>query len=371
MAKSVVRKTFQEVNLISSTLADIGDDVFRFDGSGVLQRITLELANAGRVLSDFAILGKAHPDADFHVLLQGSAWDTPAGNLLEVSGSPNDLADGAEALAVIETGPLYEVKCQASIAGGVRNRGILTATQNATNEKATGELTLAAPAAENYSDGDEVVIGENTYTMVLALSVGPAVPYEVLIGANANASQDNLAAAVNGDAGEGTLYSTGTEASTEVTAVVTTDGTDEILTTTAIERGTAGNSIATTTDASVAVWGDTTLLGGTLETVTCDGEVYTFKHSDNMVDDNDVEIGATKEDTIDNLVVVFNATQTRCQAVRASATMVADANEDISNADGTLIATTETAAQWAWGAATFADAVMTTVTVRATAELEF
>jgi hypothetical protein len=368
MSTSVARNAFEEVNLISGTLADVGE-AWEFGGSGVLEEVTFEIENTGAALTDLALLVQPHPDSDFHVLLSSTQWDTVAGNLLDMSAGLKTLASGAKGFAVVRPGPAYALKWQAAISGGVRNRGILTATQNATNEKATGVLTITVATTENFANGEEHVIGENTYTSVTALTE-PAVPYEVLIGATAADSMTNMAAAVNGSAGAGTLYGTGTVASEEVTAVASTDGSDELLTVTAIERGTAGNSIATTTDSAEAVWGGAVLSGGTLETVTCDGEVYTFKHSDNLEDDNDVEIGASKEDTIDNLVVVFNATQTRTQGVRASATMVVDANADISNAVGTLIGTTENAAQWAWGATTLADAVMTTVEIKATAKLE-
>ena len=49
------------------------------------------------------------------------------------------------------------------------------------------------------------------------------IPNEVLIGAGHEAGLDNLKVAVNGDTGEGTVYSTGTVAHPQVTATTNTD----------------------------------------------------------------------------------------------------------------------------------------------------
>jgi len=59
-------------------------------------------------------------------------------------------------------------------------------------------------------DTQTVTIGDHVYTWVAALSAGPTVANEVLIGASAAASHLNLLRAIQGGAGEGSLYGEGT-----------------------------------------------------------------------------------------------------------------------------------------------------------------
>ena len=134
---------------------------------------------------------------------------------------------------------------------------------------ALGTLTLSG----NPSNNQTVTIGALTWTFKTALSSGPTVPFEVLIGASASDSLDNLIAAINGDAGEGTLYSTGTTPSPEVTAYMSSAS---VMIATAIwggagYAGNGGNNIATTETLSSGAWGAATLLGGvdgSLQTIT-------------------------------------------------------------------------------------------------------
>ena len=107
-----------------------------------------------------------------------------------------------------------------------------------------------------FTDGEIVTIGNKTYTMVDALD--NSIANQVLIGTLAE-SLDYLKAAINGDAGRGTTYSSPTDAHTQVTATTNSD-TEQVVQ--AIEVGTGGNSIATTTDGANASWGSTTLAGG-------------------------------------------------------------------------------------------------------------
>ena len=127
--------------------------------------------------------------------------------------------------------------------------------------KAPAKADQVLTASGNATDGEQIVIGSRTYTFVDALSedTGDAVADEILIGADAAATLDNVKAAVNGAAGEGTTYSTGTDAHADVIATTNTDTEQTIE---AKFQGAAGNSIATTTDAADLAWGATTLEGG-------------------------------------------------------------------------------------------------------------
>lgn len=91
-------------------------------------------------------------------------------------------------------------------------------------------------------DDSTVTVGTTVYTFKATLSTGPTVAYEVLIGASGNAALDNLILAVNGGAGIGTNYSTGTAANTFATASARVTATTTV---TAIIAGTYGNTIAT------------------------------------------------------------------------------------------------------------------------------
>lgn len=115
----------------------------------------------------------------------------------------------------------------------------------------TGTLTGTTIAAD-----DTVTIGAVTYTFVAALSA-PAVAYEVLVGATDSDSLDNLIAAINGDAGEGATYGTGTVAHPLVTAAAGAGDTMDVT-----EILAAGAVIATTAVLTAGDWAAATLQGG-------------------------------------------------------------------------------------------------------------
>jgi hypothetical protein len=144
----------------------------------------------------------------------------------------------------------------------------------------TSLMALTAVAASqtltfvaNPSNNDTVTVGSKTYTYKTSLT---GAANEVLIGGSASASLDNLIAAINGAAGAGTTYGTGTIASTQVTAAA---GAGDTMIVTAITAGVAGNSIATTETFTNAgnVWTAATLTGGT------DATAYVEPSSDTPV----------------------------------------------------------------------------------------
>ena len=113
------------------------------------------------------------------------------------------------------------------------------------------------------SDGDTVTIGSTVYTFKTALTTDPAaVPYEVLIGVSAAVALDNLKSAINGTAGEGTTYGTGTVAHPTFEATDNANTTQKILARTA---GATYNSTATTETSSHLAWGASTAFGGLLK----------------------------------------------------------------------------------------------------------
>ena len=94
------------------------------------------------------------------------------------------------------------------------------------------ELTFSGTGTAN----DTVTIGGVVYKLVAV----PADPNDIDIGADAATSAANLAAAINGAAGAGTLYGTGTVPNPHVTASVA----DAVVTLTAKQPGAAGNAVA-------------------------------------------------------------------------------------------------------------------------------
>lgn len=195
-----------------------------------------------------------------------------------------------------------------------------------TEKKATGTLT----ATGNFVDAETVTIGTKTYKFTVNLST-PAVADEVKIGSSASDSLDNLIAAINGAAGVGTNYGTGTVAHTLVTAAA---GAGDTMTITAKTIGTAGNDIATTVSAASCSFGDTTLKTGAASVA------------------NEVLIGVSAEASIDNLVLAITAgsgagtnystatvVHPTCTAVKASAATMTVTAKSVGDA-GNAIATT-------------------------------
>lgn len=95
-----------------------------------------------------------------------------------------------------------------------------------------------------------------------------AVANEILIGASAAATLDNVKSAVNASAGEGTVYSTGTTANAQATATTNTDTTQLFE---AVDAGASGNSVVLTESSThITVSGS-----GTLEAGADIGEIET------------------------------------------------------------------------------------------------
>lgn len=162
------------------------------------------------------------------------------------------------------SGVVYGIVANSHTNGTIRlNDGASGSTS--AGVKATQVLT----ASDVFSDGETVTVGDKTYTFVDALS---GAANEVLIGASAAASLDNLKSAINASAGAGTTYGLGTVANPNVTA---TTNTDTEQTVEAYRVGTYGNSIATTSTCADATWGAATLASGA-EPSTLIMNTYTF-----------------------------------------------------------------------------------------------
>ena len=117
---------------------------------------------------------------------------------------------------------------------------------------ATGTLTLAL----NVADTETVTIDTKVYTFQAVLT---NVDGNVLIGASASDSLDNLIAAITSGAGSGSLYAASTTAHQTATAAA---GAGDTMDLTALKEGTAGNALSTTESVTNGSWGASTMSGG-------------------------------------------------------------------------------------------------------------
>ena len=120
---------------------------------------------------------------------------------------------------------------------------------------ATGTLTLSGVAANNQT----VTIGSRTYTLKTTLTASTTAN-EVLIGANATATRDNLIAAINAGAGSGTAYGSQTAPHADVTAAAAPSGTAVVVT--ARKPGTGAHSVTLTETMTNGAWNYVFLSGG-------------------------------------------------------------------------------------------------------------
>jgi flagellin len=181
------------------------------------------------------------------------------------------------------------------------NSTVLSYTSNAATTNFAGSAAAGQAATqssgfvnlvENPENGNSLTIGNTTYTFV---SSAPTTANQVYIGATANGTLTNLEAAVNGTAGAGNTYGTGTVQNplAQITAV---NGTGATLQ--SVGTGIAQNSIAlsdsiTNGAAGGVVPTPTTLTGGAVgaqatgtialvnnlgqgDTVTIGNKTYTF-----------------------------------------------------------------------------------------------
>lgn len=157
---------------------------------------------------------------------------------------------------------------------------VYTIKTNLTEVKASGTITTSSTGAAN---NDTVTVGAVTYTFKTTLT---GAANEVLRDGTEDDDLTNLAAAINGSAGAGTTYGTGTVANPAVSSSAVAA---HAVTVTALSPGTAGNSLALTKTGSIlTVSGSGTLSGGVNSVA------------------NEVHIGGSADATLTNLVNAIN-----------------------------------------------------------------
>lgn len=210
--------------------------------------------------------------------------------------------------------------------------------------KATGTISL--DSAFTPSDGETVTVGLLIYTFKnpFVNSAG-----NVYTGASGTAARDNLFAAINRGAGEGTLYGGGTSANTLVIATGTSNpGSLRNIDLEAITAGEDGDDITiSTTGVHISV---TPFAGGISEPAFS------------------VKIGASASASIDNLIAAINlsgtagteySTGTTINTLVSAAAGTGDTMDVDSFTGGTTandIATTDTMTAGGWDGATLSGA---------------
>ncbi len=140
-----------------------------------------------------------------------------------------------------------------SYISGTNKALIKQTTSVAAATAATGTLTLTGQPLNT----ETVTIATKVYTFQTVLT---DVDGNVLIGASASASLDNLIAAITRASGAGTTYAASMTLHPTVTAVA---GAGDTMTVTAKVPGLEGNALATTETLTNGSWGGATLSGAT------------------------------------------------------------------------------------------------------------
>lgn len=202
------------------------------------------------------------PDDGDRVTVDGITY-TFRTALTNTVGAPYEVLIGASAAAALDN---IKSACNAS-AGEGTTYGTGTLAHPTVTAEANADTTQEFTAKRFGTYANGFITTESSAhlawddTTLGGASATPGVnnvPNEVLIGANAAASLDNLKSAINDTGTEGTHYSTGTAAHPEVTATTNADDSQIVA---AIDMA-VGEDIGTTEACANASWGATTLASG-------------------------------------------------------------------------------------------------------------
>ncbi len=199
-------------------------------------------------LSGDQIVDKINTDTT-DPITRASSVSAAARPLVADEVTPTELADNAVENAAIATGA---VDTDELAAGAITTAKLDDDSVTGARTRATGVLTLTGQPLNN----ETCTIGAKVYTFEDTLT---DVDGNVKIGAAATDSLDNLIAAINLDAGVGTLYATSMTENDDVTAAA---GVGDTMDCSAKNGGTPANSKATTETLTNGSWGGATLAGG-------------------------------------------------------------------------------------------------------------
>lgn len=352
-------------NLVAAATGGAGEGTKYSTGTTAHSTVTISKKNATTITATAKSVGTAGDAIPIDESCTDVAWTADAKFL---AGGYNtavandviiDAADPTNTVLALIAAITYD-------AGLGTNEGVSYGMGTVAHTQVTASNTLDVldVTALSYGDagnliatttdaGGDVVWGAGT----LVGGEDPDTSYMVLIGADAEASIDNLVDAINREngAGEmGTVYGTGTVIHPSVSAAKTAA---DVLTATAKAVGDAGNLIAVATDVALASWAGAGFL--------TDG--------DDAQTANDILIGLDAQATIDALVLAITdgtgagtgtVAHPDVSAVKADTDkLVATAKVKGVAGNSIPIANTVTNASWAGGATALSGGIDGTVGV--------
>ena len=284
------------------------------------------------------------------VLIGGTAAVSIANLVNAVNGNVAD-ARGSGA-AGYGTATVANVSVTAAGTSGTVDT--FTAKQNGVGGNTVGIATTSATLTASAADlaggtaGATVTVGGKTYTFVGALSNTPTA--NEVVSTSEATGLANLAAAVNGAAGTGTLYGTGTTANANVSAG-TSSGTTLLFS--AKVGGTGGNAITAATAGGGGTFATGTLAGGAAgDTITVGATTYDFVNALSGAA-NEVLVGS-EATSLANLAAAVNATTGGAGVTYGTGT--------VANTSASATATTTSATFTALTAGTVGNSVASTLT---------
>lgn len=349
-------------NLVAAATGAAGAGTKYSTATAAHTTVTLSKTDAANILATAVTAGTAGNSIPIAETCTNVAWTADAvflsGGYAEAVA--NDVIIGGSAELSIDS----LVAAITYDAGVGTNEGVLYGTGTTAHSTVTGAKTAAdiftATALSVGDAGNSIAtttdMGSGSWGAgTLEGGEGVEAAYDVLIGATAEASIDNLVLAVNAGAGAGTNYGTGTVAHPTVTG---SKSAADSFTATAKSVGDAGNLIDSETDIALASWAGAHLANG-----------------DDADTAYDVLIAGTAEGSIDNLVLAISAGAgegTNYGTGTVAHTMVTAAKADTDKVVATAkvkgtaahsIATTDTVSLADWGAGVLGSGVDGTVGV--------
>lgn len=195
----------------------------------------------GGLLVDVTSIDITDGDEEYNIHVQGSSSPTFASGLASVVKF--ELGDATQIVSDVDIGTgRYIIPFNNQVDGTIYR---YLRVFHDHESFGTGILTLSA----NVSDTDTVTTGTKVYTFQTVLTNTDG---NVLIGASASDSIDNLIAAINLGAGSGTTYAASTSANTFMAAAVGTGDTMGVIDT------LKNQANATTKNSATASWGAAT-----------------------------------------------------------------------------------------------------------------
>jgi hypothetical protein len=182
--------------------------------------------------------------------------DVPEGAIVIANGAAVPLDTTENGVLIAYHNDFYEAGNSTKYTN-VINRMIETFLERVVKANSTGIHAFASGVltGTTIAAADTVTIGGRVYTFEAA----PVAADDIDVGADDEESLDNLIAAINAAAGEGTKYGTGTVINPDVRAAAGAGDTMDVI---ARVSGTGGNAITTTAVLTAGDFAAATLLGG-------------------------------------------------------------------------------------------------------------